>query len=179
LEVVVKRFLILVVLCVAFFGKLSPAAATEVGRGRDFGLGVAFGSPTSIVGKYFMGRNNALDFGLGFWSYGWRRCSARFRGGYCDGYDGFDVLSLNADYLWQDALVAGTGANLDWHIGAGGRVWVGDGDFAAAARMPLGIDLTFRKPSFLEVFLEIAPALYVVPGLGLDIEAFLGVRFYF
>ena len=34
-------------------------------------------------------------------------------------------------------------------------------------------------PSFLEVFLEIAPAMYIVPGLYLDLEAFLGVRFYF
>jgi hypothetical protein len=45
--------------------------------------------------------------------------------------------------------------------------------------MPVGVDLMFRKPDFLEVFLELAPALYLVPGVGLDIEAFLGVRFYF
>jgi hypothetical protein len=45
--------------------------------------------------------------------------------------------------------------------------------------MPLGLDLGFRKPDFLEVFVEIAPAMYIVPGLDLDIEAFLGVRFYF
>jgi hypothetical protein len=141
---------------------------------------VAFGSPTSIVAKYFVGGGNALDFGLGFWNYGWRsrnRCYGPQNEDFCD-YDGFDVVSLNADYLWQDSIVRGTGANLDWHIGAGGRVWVGDG-FAAAARMPVGLDLTFRKPDFLEVFLEIAPAMYIIPGLNLDIEAFLGVRFYF
>ena len=159
-------------------GSVRVAGATEVGRGRNFGLGVAVGSPTSIVGKYFVGGGNAWDFGLGFWRYGWRDCGPddnRF----CDGGRAFDLISLNADYLWQDSIVRGTGANLDWHIGAGGRVWIGDGDFAAAARMPVGLDLTFRKPSFLEVFLEIAPALYIVPPLNLDIEAFLGVRFYF
>jgi len=159
---------------------LSPRAeATEVGRGRDFGLGVAFGSPTSLVAKYFVGRANALDFGLGFWSYGW---GCRRRGDaprVCDNYGAFDLVTVNVDYLWQDGIVAGTGASLDWHIGGGGRVWVGDGTFAAAARMPVGLDLTFRRPSFLEVFLELAPAVYVVPGLYLDIEAMLGVRFYF
>jgi hypothetical protein len=45
--------------------------------------------------------------------------------------------------------------------------------------MPVGLDLGFRKPSFLEVFLELAPAVYIVPGVYLDLEAFLGVRFYF
>lgn len=169
-----KRLLVLVCLFAAFFGKPSTASATEVGRGRDLGLGVAFGSPTSLVGKVFTGRGNAIDFGFGFWSYGWH-CNER---GLCGGRT-FDIVTLNADYLWQEPLVAGTGANLDWHIGAGGRVWLGGDDFAAAARMPLGIDLTFRRPSFLEVFLEIAPAVYVVPGLYLDLEAFLGVRLYF
>lgn len=165
---------------VALLGMSSVASATEVGRGRNFGLGVAFGSPTSIVAKYFVGGGNAFDFGIGFWRYGWRRCYRWGDDRFCD-YDGgaFDLVSLNADYLWQDALVHGTGASLDWHIGAGGRVWLGDGDFAAAARMPVGLDLTFRKPSFLEVFLEIAPALYIIPPIDLDLEAHLGVRFYF
>ncbi|HTV17844.1 MAG TPA: hypothetical protein VMG12_04215 [Polyangiaceae bacterium] len=169
-----KRLSFVLALCVAWFGAISEAGATEVGRGRDFGIGVAFGSPTSIVGKYFIGGGNALDFGLGFWTYGWG-CNNR---GFCEGRS-FDVVTFNADYLWQDGIVAGSKANLDWHIGAGGRVWVGGGDASVAARMPVGLDLTFRKPSFLEVYLEIAPAMYVVPGLYLDLEAALGVRFYF
>jgi hypothetical protein len=170
----VKRLPLILALIAAYFAHLSTASATEVGHGRNFGLGVAFGSPTSIVGKYFIGGGNALDFGLGFWTYGWG-CNDN---GYCEGHN-LDHLTLNADYLWQDPLVAGAKANLDWHIGVGGRVWAGSGDPAIAARMPLGLDLTFRKPSFLEVFLELAPAVYVVPGLYLDLEAFLGVRFYF
>lgn len=174
-----KAFWSFLIGCAVVIGHASDAEATEVGRGRNFGLGVAFGSPTSIVAKYFVGGGNAFDFGLGFWNYGWRRCYGPRDDRFCDYDDGFDVLSLNADYLWQDSIVRGAAANLDWHIGAGGRVWLGDGGFAAAARMPVGLDLTFRKPSFLEVFLEIAPALYIVPGLNLDLEAFLGVRFYF
>jgi hypothetical protein len=176
----VKR-LSLLLWVIAVLAMSSSASATEVGRGRNFGIGVAFGSPTSIVAKYFVGGGNAFDFGLGFWRYGWRRCYRFEDDRFCDDdRDAFDLISLNADYLWQDSIVHGTGANLDWHIGAGARVWLGEGDFAAAARMPVGLDLTFRKPSFLEVFLEIAPALYIVPDpLDLDLEAHLGVRFYF
>lgn len=169
-----KRLPLLAGLAVTSLGFVRSAQATEVGRGRDFGIGVAIGSPTSIVGKVFVGGGNAIDFGFGFWTYGWG-CNDR---GYCDRRS-LDVVTINADYLWQDGIVAGSKANLDWHIGAGGRVWASSGDASIAARMPVGLDLTFRKPSFLEVFVEIAPAVYVVPDLDVDVEAFLGVRFYF
>ena len=161
-------------LAAAVLGYVPAAHATEVGHGRNFGLGVAFGSPTSIVGKYFLSSENAIDFGLGFWTYGWG-CNNR---GFCEGRS-FDVVTVNADYLWQDSVVHGGKASLDWHIGAGGRVWIGGGDASIAARMPVGLDLTFRTPSVLEVFLEIAPAVYVVPDVHLELEGFLGVRFYF
>jgi uncharacterized protein DUF3996 len=160
---------------------VEDAAATQVGRSKDFGIGFALGSPTSIVAKYFVNPGNAFDFGLGFWRLG-RYCDGPADGRVCRN-GGFERLTLNMDYLWQEQIIAGSGAKLDWHIGGGGRVWLWDdyagGDFALAARMPVGIDVTFPKPDFLEVFLELAPALYIVPGLDLDIEAFLGVRFYF
>lgn len=172
-----KRWIVLLGVGLALLGLSPEAAATEVGRGRNFGLGVAFGSPTSLVAKYFLSRENALDFGLGFWRYG--NCPGNDNRPFCDTYRPFSLVSFNMDYLWQEPIVAGATASLDWHIGAGGRIWVGGGDFALAARMPVGLDLGFRKPSFLEVFLELAPAVYIVPGVYLDLEAFLGVRFYF
>ncbi len=167
------------VVAVVLAGFVSRAHATEVGAGRDFGLGFAIGRPTSLVGKAFLQRDEALDFGLGVFGLGGRWCGgAPNRPGYCD--NGYSNLTVNVDYLWIYDIVQGRGAKLDWHIGAGGRVWIADGGFALAGRMPVGLDLTFPKPSFLEVFLDLAPALYVVPALGLDIaEAQLGVRFYF
>lgn len=177
----VHRAVFVLAFAAAYAGDPSLAQATQVGASRNLGLGVAAGSPTSLVGKYFVGGGNAWDFGLGFWSLGGRCGNVDSR--FCN--DGFDLITVNVDYLWQEKLVSGRVARLDWHIGAGGRVWVGDGDrdrdgeFAAAARMPVGVDLTFRKPDFLELFLEIAPALYLVRSIDLDIEAFLGVRFYF
>ncbi|HKO91651.1 MAG TPA: hypothetical protein VJU61_10885 [Polyangiaceae bacterium] len=173
-----KRWIGLLGVGLGLLGQVSEASATEVGRGRNFGIGVAFGSPTSLVAKYFVGGGNALDFGVGFWRYGWD-CPSNKARPFCDNYGAFSLVTANVDYLWQDPIVAGSAASLDWHIGAGGRVWVGGGDFALAARMPVGLDLGFRKPNFLEVFLELAPAVYIVPGVYLDLEAMLGVRFYF
>ena len=73
------------------------------------------------------------------------------------------------DYLWQSNIVRGA-AQLDWHVGAGGRfVWWGgcSGDcFAVAARAPIGLDLMFNNPGFMEIFFELAPAFYLVPGFS-------------
>ena len=163
----------------AVFLGAQSAQATEVGSARTFGLGFAFGNPPSLVGKVFVGRENAIDFGVGFFRL-WDRCRRENGDRICGR---FGSLTLHADYLWQFDIVQGRSAQLDWHIGAGGRVWLFDGyyndDIAIAARMPVGLDLTFRKPSFLEVFLEVAPSVYVFPDPGPAIEGFLGVRFYF
>jgi hypothetical protein len=158
------------------------AQATEVGYGRKFGLGVVIGAPTGLSAKLWIAPTNALDFGLGFYGYGvGRRCWDDNGTRICD-RGGYDIGTFNMDYLWQSNIVRGT-AQLDWHVGVGGRAWfVGNcsGDcFAAGARSPIGLDLMFNNPAFLEVFFEIAPVFYVVPGFDFDIEGGLGVRFYF
>jgi hypothetical protein len=155
------------------------AEATEVGYGRKFGLGFVVGDPTGLSAKWWIGPTNALDFGLGFWGYGVNnRC---FDNGNCPRY-GYNSGTFNMDYLWQSNIVRGQ-VQLDWHVGAGGRaIWWGDcvnDCFAIAARAPIGLDLMFNNPGFLEVFFEIAPSFVIVPGMWFQIEGGLGVRFYF
>lgn len=166
-------------------GGAATAAATEVGNGRNFGLGFQVGDPTALIGKVFVGGENAIDFGLGFGSYGYERCWDGARRRYYDCRGGYGRLSIHADYLWQQTLVRRS-AQLDWHIGVGGRMVIWDDDALGddddiwlAARMPLGLDLSFDRPGFLEVFFEIAPAFYVFPFLEFDLDAAIGVRFYF
>jgi hypothetical protein len=175
-----KRLLIIAQLAtlaaiISTFGASGTAHATEVGYGRNFGLGFELGDPTGIVGKYWVSKTNALDFGMGFWGYAWGYCNNDHR---CNA--GIQNYSFHMDYLWQSNLVKST-VQLDWHIGAGARaiVWNGGGggDFALGARMPVGLDLMFTNPNFVEIFFEIAPALYI--PFGLNFEAGLGVRFYF
>jgi hypothetical protein len=180
-----KRTLtITIVAAVLLGGALAarPAQATEVGYGRKFGLGVVLGDPTGLSAKLWVAPTNAIDFGLGWWGWGvnngcWVDNIGR---SHCD--NSFSGGTFNADYLWQSNIVRGT-AQLDWHIGAGGRfIWWGgcSGDCVQfGARVPIGLDLMFQNPNFLEVFFELAPALMVVPGVFLAVEGGLGVRGYF
>jgi hypothetical protein len=169
------------IVAVLVAGAINTASATEVGYGRKFGLGIELGDPTGIVGKLWLSNVNALDFGFGFQHYGWGRC-------YYDNVNirrcGYQDYSFNADYLWQSNIVRGP-AQLDWHVGVGGRVYflgepsnTRNRDFDIAARVPIGLDLMFNTPAFLEVFFEMVPALYLLP-LDFGIEGGLGVRFYF
>jgi hypothetical protein len=178
-----KRVILLsAIILAAAFGKSGVARATEVGTTRTFGLGVQLADPTALIGKLFLDRNNALDFGIGFWGYG--RCYNN-NGPYAC-YNGNQYYSIHFDYLYEEPIV-NTTVRLDWHVGAGGRMafggyyYNGDGrhDAALFARVPIGLDLTFRRPHFLEVYLEIAPGLWIFPPLAFDIDVGLGVRAYF
>jgi hypothetical protein len=185
--VIMRRVILTLVALTGLSGAARLAHATEVGNSRNFGLGVQLGDPTAITGKVFMGRSNALDFGLGFgggWGYygGW--CVDNLGRRYHCGA-GWDTnhYSIHADFLWQDNLTRSQ-VQLDWHIGVGGRLFLYDygaynHDVAFDARMPVGLDLYFDRPSFLELYFEIAPGLFLYPGLWLDFDADIGVRFYF
>jgi hypothetical protein len=153
--------------------------ATEVGKTRNLGIGFQSGSrtPTAIVGKVFLLDGNAIDLGVGFRGYG---CSDRASKSYqCSGDSD---LSLHGDFLWQQSILRER-VDLDWHIGAGGRLYLEDrgtyDNFALAARMPVGVDLTFDRPNFVELFVELTPSLFVFPSVNFGIDGSLGVRFYF
>ena len=179
-----KRFL-LVTLAAAAIGATGTgrAQATEVGTSRNFGLGFQIGEPTAITAKAFIGGANALDFGLGFggWGYGWCQ-DAKGNSYRCD--DVNHDISLHADYLYQETIVNMTN-RLDWYAGLGGRVIMSaygsnnlSHDVVVIARVPLGIAATFRRPDFLEAYLEVVPGIAVFP-LGFNIDFGLGVRAFF
>ncbi|HXU06268.1 MAG TPA: hypothetical protein VN903_35175 [Polyangia bacterium] len=161
------------------------AHATEVGYSRKYGVGAVVGDPTGLSGKIWIGQTNAIDMGLGFYGYGYRGGCFRDRDGraICDRRYGYGSTSVHVDYLWESKLID-KAAQLDWHIGAGGRAFfLGDpcafDCWDVGVRGPLGLDLTFHQPSFLEVFMEIAPVLYVAPATFMALEGGLGVRGYF
>jgi hypothetical protein len=178
-----KRVILLAALLFAAVA-INPgmAQATEVGTSRTFGLGVQLFEPTALIGKLFLDRNDALDFGVGFWGYG--RCYDNNGNHYaCNA--GNQYFSFHFDYLYEENIVD-TAVRLDWHVGAGGRMAFnsyynnsGRHDVAIFARVPVGLDLGVRRPRWLEVYLEIAPGLWIFPPLTFDIDVGLGARAYF
>jgi len=158
--------------------------ATEVGTTRNFGLGFQIGEPTAITAKAFVGGAHAFDFGLGFggWGYGW--CTDTNNQPYRCG-DINHNFSFHMDYLYQENIVNRTN-RVDWYAGFGGRLITSaygrnelGHDAIVLARVPIGIAAMFRRPDFLEAYLEIAPAIVIVPPLDFTIDVGLGVRAYF
>jgi len=163
------------------------ARATEVGVQRQYGVGLMVGDPTGLSGKVWLSRTNAIDLGLGAYSFG--PPGDCVHGGapgqtICARGWNSNVYSVNADYLWQSRIIEGRLAQLDWHIGGGARAFFFSGPCTGdcwdlGVRGPVGVDLTFQQPTFLEVFFELAPAFYVVPVAFFSFEGALGVRGYF
>ena len=52
-------------------------ATTEVGYARKFGLGFMLGDPTGLTAKLWVAPAHAIDFGVGFWGYGFDNCAGR------------------------------------------------------------------------------------------------------
>ena len=162
----------------------SRVQATEVGTSRNFGVGFQIGEPTAITAKAFVGGAHAFDFGLGFggWGYDWCR-DANGNSYRCGNIN--HNFSLHMDYLYEENIVSATN-RLNWYVGFGGRMITtayGSNnlghDVVVLARVPIGIAATFRRPDFLEAYLEVAPAIVIVPPLDFTIDVGLGVRAYF
>lgn len=146
------------------------------GQGSGLGLGVMIGEPTGISGKAWTGSDRAFDFGLawGLW-----------RGGY---------LHLHGDYLFHasDVIKVNTGKFLV-HYGPGlrlrswsnGRYWYrgryydnGSSRVSLGVRVPVGLTYLIDEAP-VDIFLEVVPTMDLLPGTYLDLDAALGVRYYF
>ena len=129
---------------------------------EQFGLGVTLGLPTGVNGKYFIDKYNALDGGFG-WSP-----------------DSDHDFHIYADYLYHFySLIDPGDGETPIYIGVGARAVFRDHqDNKAGFRFPLGVEHLFESVS-LGIFGEIAPIFNVSPDAKLNLEGFVGARFYF
>lgn len=126
--------------------------------GGNFGLGIIIGEPTGLSCKYWMGSDKAID-GAAAWHLG------------DNGY-----LNIHADYLLHNRSLIQS--NVPLYFGLGVGIGFHEEDARIGIRIPLGISYEFPN-SPLDAFLEIAPALRILPNTGFGIGAGLGLRFYF
>ncbi len=156
---------------------LVASGTSTFSQDSGFGLGIMLGEPTGISGKAWTGGENAIAFGVAWGGWG--------RGGY---------FHVHGDYLFHNfnLITVGKG-RLPLHFGPGIRMrtWSGDrywangryydsagGHTRIGVRFPVGLTYMFDGAP-LDIFLEAAPALDVVPSTTFDVGGALGARYYF
>ncbi|MCG3120186.1 MAG: hypothetical protein ALAOOOJD_02811 [bacterium] len=136
---------------------------------RGFGLGIVIGEPTGISLKNWQGRTTALDGALA-WSFA-----------------GNDFIQLHGDYLSHNfSLLKVEEGQLPFYYGIGGRIKFTSGDknknnedkTRLGVRIPLGLAYLFEKVT-LDIFVEVVPVLDLVPETQFDLNAAIGIRYFF
>lgn len=149
------------------FSRSAFAASTAYGpESKRFGAGLYLGIPTGITVKGYLTEKWALD-GIFAWS---------FTG------EGFTLIG-DATYDFFDIPVHASSFTLPFYAGVGGKLAFGrdgddDGKTIAGIRVPVGVAMQFlRHP--IEIFIEAAPGIEVIPEAEFDITGGVGARFYF
>jgi hypothetical protein len=134
---------------------------TEVGAGKNFGIGIEVGFPNSFTGKYFFGDNAGVAFHVGGSMVG--------VGGYTDArvqYEG-RVLEFGD---WKFADLGGY-----WNAGVATRYWLVSGWTQSLQLGPtggVGAEMRFKDVP-AAVYAETDARLYLV---GPDTGTYVGVR---
>lgn len=137
------------------------ASVSTYSQTRGFGLGIIVGEPTGVSAKYWLSGENALDFGLGYSFVN----KGRFH--------------FHMDYLFHHQNIFRAEENFALYYGPGFRLKTVEGDDARLA-FRFGVGLVWLPRSApIDVFVEIAPLLDIIPSTDFNVNAGLGLRFYF
>lgn len=147
-------------------------SALAAGDPYGIGVGVVAGDPSGLSFAYRPGDQWMLQAAAA-WSFT------------------ADRLHLNVDYLYNITLLEPPDVGdvrFPVYVGVGARVRIGDnwsrnwdGSWdheGLGVRVPIGIALLPRRAPF-DVFLEVAPAIILVPETDGELDGGIGARFYF
>ena len=130
-------------------------------QSHGFGLGMILGEPTGISLKNWLGRSTAVDFAIA-WSF-----------------DGKDSFTIHGDYLSHNfKLTQVESESLPFYYGIGGSIKFKDDNIRLGARVPLGLNYHFENLT-LDLFLEFVPILLLFPKTDFEINAGIGIRYFF
>lgn len=152
-----KKFLL--VLTAACF-LVPPLQAQE----RGVGVGVVVGDPTGISVKLWTGPSNAVQFALAW------KSRDQFLG---------TRVSFSGDYLWHSFHLIKSEQWFPVYYGVGGVLASGGGvESALGIRGVVGL-AWFPRRTPLDVFLQVAPILTLTPSTDIELEAGVGIRYFF
>ncbi|HAF95974.1 MAG: hypothetical protein A2X34_02335 [Elusimicrobia bacterium GWC2_51_8] len=145
--------ILLALVCLLAAG-VKPLCAQKAG---DFGAGVILGNPTGAAAKFWLNDSRALDAGVGFNT----------------------DLALYGDYLWHSwkVLPQPSEGRLPVYLGLGAQIMdSAHNNFGLRAVAGIAYWLP-RNP--VEIFLELVPVLRFSNNDGVDLNAGIGLRYYF
>jgi hypothetical protein len=151
------RKLILLAVILILISSMSPA------QDKGYGVGIILGEPSGLSGKYWLNNTNALDFGLGF------------------SFTNFNNsrVQLSCDYLWNKYNLLNSTEKLVVYYGPGVKLLIGgNNDPKLGLRGVAGIGW-FAKNAPIDVFFELAPVLYLIPGTVFKFDGGIGARYFF
>jgi len=147
-------------------GSFASASVANERLGGDFGLGGCLGTPTGITGKLWLGTDNAVQFSFG------------------GDWGQFRDISGTADFLVHFRPINVEGDDFSLPVYAGGGVktdvnWsVPGGQLLIGPRIVLGG--TVLVPTLpVDLFIEMAPTVYVYDTVGWVMDGQIGARYYF
>jgi len=139
---------------------IAGAASAQSG---GFGLGIMIGEPTGLSWKQWLGHRTALDGGVA-WSL-----------------DRDASTHIHVDYLFHDLdAIRAEDDVIPVYYGIGGRIKLAEGkhDDWIGVRVPLGLCYQLRTAP-LDFFVEVVPIMDLVPDTDFDLNAAIGVRYFF
>ena len=133
---------------------------THAGTPGKFGLGLILGEPTGLSLKAWQSDYVAYDAAFA-WSFGEK-----------------GNVHIHIDYLLHNYQIIRTANSYTpIYYGIGGRIQTKD-ETALGVRIPLGINFRSRRIP-IDIFVEIVPALNIIPSTEFDLEGGVGARYYF
>ena len=145
---------------ILFILTFSFILSTAALAGEEIGIGVIVGEPTGLSGKMWMSNNTAIDLGLA-WSF-----------------SGENTFHIHGDYLWHNfSLINVEKGKLPLYFGVGARARFGT-DTQFGIRFPVGLAYLFKQAP-IDIFLEFAPIMDLIPDTKFDFNGAIGARFFF
>jgi hypothetical protein len=133
-------------------------AAVEAGNG--WGIGFMVGNPTGLSFKAWSGKTKAFDIGAA-WSFGDE-----------------NKLQLHADFLLHHFRIFNVeSGQLPFYIGIGGRIKF-EAETRLGIRVPVGLCYLFKNHP-IDIFFEVVPVIDLAPETELNLNASLGIRYFF
>ncbi len=126
----------------------------------QFSAGIMVGEPSGLSAKLWVGELSAVDLMLA-WSLA----------------DDAQRFYVHSDYQHYLAFMEVENGRLFAYVGIGGRLYVGDGA-TLGIRIPVGIYYELERLP-IELFLEIAPGLNLLPETEVNVGGGIGGRYRF